>query len=71
VPATPEITTSLIKALARCFTGDFGGILALTGAFHAFSTAETFFFSVGPTDFACAVDDFFIAGLAFLRSFTN
>jgi hypothetical protein len=70
-PATPETTTSLIGALARRFAGDFGGTLALTGAFRAFSTAETFFFGVGPTDFACTVDDFFVAGLAFLRSFTS
>jgi hypothetical protein len=70
-PATPETTTSLIKVLARRFAGDFGGSLALTGAFRAFGTAETFFFGVVPTDFACAVDDFFAAGLAFLRSTTN
>jgi hypothetical protein len=43
---TPDTTTSLIKSLARRFTGDFGGSLALIGAFHAFSIAETFFFSV-------------------------
>jgi hypothetical protein len=69
--ATPETTTSLIGALARRFAGDFGGTLALTGAFRAFGTAKTFFFSVGPIDFACAVDDFFVAGLAFLRFFTS
>jgi hypothetical protein len=71
VPAIPKTTTSLIKALARRFTSDFGGTLALTGTFRAFSTAKTFFFSIGPTDFACVVDDFFVAGLAFLRSFTS
>jgi hypothetical protein len=70
-PATPETTTSSIKVLARRFTGDFGGSLALTGAFRAFGTAETFFFGVVPTDFACAVDNFFVTGLVFLRSASN
>jgi hypothetical protein len=68
-PATPETTTSLIKALARRFADNFGGSLALTGTFRAFGIAEIFFFSVVPTDFVCAVDDFFAAGLAFLRAF--
>jgi hypothetical protein len=70
-PATPETTTSSIGALARRFAGDFGGTLALTGAFRAFGTVEIFFFGVVPTDFACAVNDFFEAGLAFLRSINN
>ncbi len=70
-PATPETTTSSIGALARRFTGDFGGTLALIGAFRAFSTAETFFFGVVPTNFVYAVNDFFEAGLAFLRSINN
>jgi hypothetical protein len=69
--ATPDTTTSLIKALARRFTGDFGGTLALIGAFRAFCIVETFFFSVVPTEIACAFDDFFAAGLAFLRSCIN
>ena len=56
-PATPETTTSSIGALARRFAGDFGGTLALTGAFRAFGTAETFFFGVIPTDFVYAFCD--------------
>jgi hypothetical protein len=70
-PATPETTTSLIRALARRFADDFSRILALIGAFRAFSIAETFFFSMVPTKTACAFDDFFAAGLAFLRSLPN
>ncbi len=70
-PATPETTTSLTRALTTAFAGDFNGTLALIGAFRAFGTAETFFFSVVPTDFVCAFNDLFVAGLACLRSFTN
>ena len=70
-PAIPDSTTSLIGTLARRFAGDFGGSLALIGAFRAFGIAETFFFSVVPTDFACAVDNFFATGLTFLRSINN
>jgi hypothetical protein len=70
-PATPDSTTSSIGTLARRFAGNFGGSLALTGAFRAFGIAETFFFGVVPTDFTCAVDNFFVTGLAFLRSINN
>jgi hypothetical protein len=70
-PATPKTTTSLIRALARYFADDFSRILALIGAFYAFSIAETFFFSIVPTKTACAFNNFFVAGLAFLRSLPN
>jgi hypothetical protein len=70
-PTTPETTTFSIGALAGHFAGDFGGSLALTSAFRAFSIVETFIFNVVPIDFACAINDFFVAGLAFLRSTTN
>jgi hypothetical protein len=71
VPIIPETITSLIGALAKRFAGDFGGTLALTGTFRVFSIVETFFFGVGPIDFACAINDFFIVGLAFLRFFIS
>ena len=71
VPANPDSTTSSIEALTRRFASNFGSNLALIGAFRAFSTIETFFFDMVPTDFAYAVDDFFATGLAFLRSTTN
>jgi hypothetical protein len=64
---TPGTTTSLISTLARRFTGDFSGSLALTGAFRAFGIAETFFFSVVPTKITCAFNNFFAALLASLR----
>jgi hypothetical protein len=69
--ATLGTTTSLISTLARRFTGDFGRSLALIGAFRAFGIAETFFFSVVPTEIACAFDDFFTARLVSLRSRFN
>jgi hypothetical protein len=71
VLAIPETTTSLIKALAKRFVSNFGNSLALTDAFYVFNIAKTFFFNVVPTDFAYAVDNFFTAGLAFLKSITN
>jgi hypothetical protein len=51
VPATPDSTTSLIKSLTICSAGDFRAVLALIGAFRDFGIAETFFFSIVPTDF--------------------
>jgi hypothetical protein len=65
--ATPETTTSLIGALIRRFAGDFGGTLALIGAFRAFGTVKTFFFSIGLIDFAYAVDNFFCNGINLLE----
>jgi hypothetical protein len=71
VLVTLDMTTSLIKALARRFAGDFSGILALISAFHAFSIIEIFFFNMVLIEIIYASNDFFVIGLAFLRSFTN
>jgi hypothetical protein len=68
---TLDTTTSLIKALARRFVSDFGEILALISAFHAFNIIETFFFNMVLIKIACMFNNFFVTRLAFLRSFTN
>jgi hypothetical protein len=54
-PITPETITSSIRALAWRFAGDFGGILALMGAFRAFGIVETFFFAIRLVNKSAAV----------------
>ena len=47
------------------------GSLTLIGTFRVFGIIEIFFFSVIPIDFACAVDNFFMTELVFLRFTSN
>jgi hypothetical protein len=71
VLATLEIIIFLIKALAKYFIGDFGNTFTLISTFRAFNIIEIFFFNISLIDFVYAVDNFFITGLIFLKSFIN
>jgi hypothetical protein len=68
---TLNTITSSIKALIKRFVSDFGKILALISAFHAFNIIEIFFFNIVLIEIAYMSNNFFVIGLAFLRSFIN
>jgi hypothetical protein len=70
-PAIPETITFLNRALTTAFAGNFGGTLALIGAFCIFGIVEAFFFGVVFIKIIYAFNNFFIAGFAALKSFTN
>ncbi len=66
-----ETTTFLNSALIIVFASDFNSTLALKSAFCVFGIAEIFFFSVVFIEIVYAFNNFFIAGLIALKSFTN